>query len=436
MKYKSFWSKRFIKSTNDHETKVWEGIIEIPHFIKSWGYFIPGVIAVIPLVLIIRVIRPFILFRFGNLNSLRIGHFVFDVDYYLSEKELGLHPKRSVDLFSFGRTPCNEQFAIFCERKLLMSFNWFIKDQIHSIYRYLWMCNQIIPFGSAHTVKVATIINHSRDVNGYLSKTKPHFSFNEIENNRANNFLSEIGFKNGDKFVCYIIRDSEYLSNKDYSCHDYRNSDSDTYNESALYLAEKGYWVMRMGKKVSKPFTADHPRILDYASSPYRSDFLDIWLMAHCHFCVTTGTGIDDVSIAFRLPIVNVNYLPIGSNRCNLGLCVDLNKYLRWKTNGKFLSLNDQIKTGAIYFQHLSSYEDLGVEVVDNTAEEILNSVIEMEERLNGTWIEEPEDIELQRIFFEKIKTWPDFEEITGWISPDARISASFLRKNHGWFLS
>ena len=104
--------------------------------------------------------------------------------------------------------------------------------------------------------------------------------------------------------------------------------------------------------------------------------------------------------------------------------------------NCKYLGLNELIKTGEAFFLQQKFYDDLGVEIVDNTSEEIVNAVIEMEGRLNGTWIEEPEDIELQRIFWEKIKTWPDFDERVGWINPDARISASFLRKNHDWFLA
>ena len=127
--------------------------------------------------------------------------------------------------------------------------------------------------------------------------------------------------------------------------------------------------------------------------------------------------------------------MPLGANRCNQTVCVDLYKHLRWKTNGKFLSLNDQIKTGAINFSLANLYEDLGVEIVDNTSEEMLDAVIEMEARLNGTWVEEPEDLELQNIFWEKFKTSSHYDEIFGWINPDSRVSASFLRKNRDWFL-
>ena len=95
MAYKSFWSKRIYQI----RVEGWNGIVALLRYIKAWGHSIPGIIAVIPLVLIIRIIRPFILFRFGNLNSGRIGMWVFDVEYYLVEKKLGYHPKNIIELF-------------------------------------------------------------------------------------------------------------------------------------------------------------------------------------------------------------------------------------------------------------------------------------------------------------------------------------------------
>ena len=50
-----------------------------------------------------------------------------------------------------------------------------------------------------------------------------------------------------------LDHDSKYLSETlsgDTTHHDYRNSGIEIYKESALYLAEKGYFVIRMGKMV------------------------------------------------------------------------------------------------------------------------------------------------------------------------------------------
>jgi hypothetical protein len=60
-----------------------------------------GVLIVAPIILVVRVLRPFIWFRFGYFSSDRIGHFAFDVESYLTEKKVNQDKKFSIDLF-FG----------------------------------------------------------------------------------------------------------------------------------------------------------------------------------------------------------------------------------------------------------------------------------------------------------------------------------------------
>ena len=43
-----------------------------------------------------------------------------------------------------------------------------------------------------------------------------------------------------------------------------------------------GYYVIRMGVKASKPLKSSNPKIIDYANSKIRNDFLDIYLGAKC----------------------------------------------------------------------------------------------------------------------------------------------------------
>lgn len=391
---------------------------------------LPIYLLAVPIVLIVRCIRPITLVRFGPIGSAVIGNSTFNAEYYLSESEL--EKRKTLDFFYF-RNPIlpNEQWEIMVRRHFY----------IHSFVKYLDILNCLIPGGEKNTVRMVSIINGARDVKGVLSRTKPHMPFTKEENKRGRDFLEEIGLKKIDRFVCVIVRDSAYKDQvqswlkKDWSYHNYRDSDLNTYHDAILTLAKKGYWVIRMGKVVNKPLNIHHPRVLDYSKSTYRNDFLDMWLMANCFFCITTGTGLDDVCVAFRRPLVEVNYLPLGWNRCNQALLVGLSKKLRWKSNGKFLRLNDLIKTGAINFSQTKLYNDLGVEIVDNTSDEITDAVIEMEGRLEGTWVETAEDIELQTIFWKKFKTNHQFTDHFGWKHPESRISSSFLRKNHDWFL-
>ena len=63
-------------------------------------------------------------------------------------------------------------------------------------------------------------------------------------------------------------------------------------------------------------------------------------------------------------------------------------------------------------------------EIIKNTAEEITEVVLEMNQRLDGTWIETDEDVELQNRF-KKLR-----ENVPKWqVQEGVRIGASFLRR-------
>ena len=75
----------------------------------------PVLIFTIPICLIIFliliIIRPIILIRFGLLHSDRIGHFLINTEIFFCEKKLKKEKKNVLDLFYFPTKPCNYQFA-------------------------------------------------------------------------------------------------------------------------------------------------------------------------------------------------------------------------------------------------------------------------------------------------------------------------------------
>ena len=64
------------------------------------------------------------------------------------------------------------------------------------------------------------------------------------------------------------------------------------------------------------------------------------------------------------------------------------------------------------------------IEVVKNSAEEINEVVLEMNQRLDGTWIETDEDVELQNRFKKLREVVPKWQ-----VQECVRIGANFLRR-------
>ena len=74
-------------------------------------------------------------------------------------------------------------------------------------------------------------------------------------------------------------------------------------------------------------------------------------------------------------------------------------------------------------------YESEGIEVVENTPDEITALAIEMDERINERWEERREDEELQQQF------WAFYKQYISKNVFSIRIGKEFLKQNKKWLL-
>ena len=99
------------------------------------------------------------------------------------------------------------------------------------------------------------------------------------------------------------------------------------------------------------------------------------------------------------------------------------------------LSLAQILTHGVGFCLRASAYESAGVQVIENTPQEIRDLVVEMSERLNGTWQSHDDDDVLQKRFWELFpKNALDAHRrrpLHG--DTRARFGACFLRNNREW---
>ena len=272
-----------------------------------------------------------------------------------------------------------------------------------------------------------------------LDRFPPHLKFIPEEEARGEAGLRALGVANYAHFVCLIVRDSAYLDVtqpwRDWNYHNYRDCDIQNYIMAAEALAVRDYYVIRMGVKVRETMKSAHPRVIDYAINGMRSDFMDIYLGAKCEFCISTGLGFDSIPEMFRRPIVYVNFVPLGYLHTFRKEFISLTKKHVSKEEGRILTMSEIFKHDVGFCLKSSDYESKGIELIENTPEEIRDVVIEMAERLNGTWQPHEDDEDLQRRFWEIFPTdtvdsyqgRPMHGEIR------ARFGAHFLRNNREW---
>ena len=274
-----------------------------------------------------------------------------------------------------------------------------------------------------------------RDVHNLQEKINPLISFTKEEEIKGKEILEKLGLPRNAKFVCLIVRDSGYLNgylqNEDtekWNYHSYRNGDIDRYVMAAEELASRGYYVFRMGINVIKPLKSSNNKIIDYANSGVKSDFMDIYLGAKCFFCISTGCGFDAVPVIFRRPIAYV-IVPVATFFTNNKNTLLLTKHHINKLTKKKLSITE-IFSSNVGIADSIKFKDNNIELQENTPEEIRDLVIEMDDRLNEKWHETDEDILLQKFFWASFKKNINNFHQEYSLEIKAKFSAKFLRNN------
>jgi putative glycosyltransferase (TIGR04372 family) len=116
-----------------------------------------------------------------------------------------------------------------------------------------------------------------------------------------------------------------------------------------------------MGALVKEPLVSRNPKVIDYASNGMRTEFLDVFLGAHCNFCISTGSGWDSIPTIFRRPIMFVNHLPIfGPSAITLPITI-YPKLLRDQGSPISLSLAELIQRNLATPHNTAAYADAGV---------------------------------------------------------------------------
>lgn len=395
-------------------------------FAKLIRYLASGVWA-IPAVLLVRALRPLILIRFATIDPMRIGHFVQDFGIRFAKREV--EKSNSLDLYYLQSTKDGLTSNQFWETLVKRHFH------IGNSFKYLFQWNQIIPGGRLHTGELeSTDKPRSRDINGYLEKCERKMRFLPEEEATARQWLMNQGWKQGEKFVCLLIRDGAFLAGAfpsvDYSYHSYRNSDPANFTLAAEWLAEQGAWVLRMGSSVEQHFQSSNARIIDYALCSTKSPFLDIWLFANCDLCVTTGSGPDAVSDVFRRPTLFVDYLPLCHMR-SWSEFIAAPKRLKWAATGEELTLTEYIDAD---FLESNLYEKSGISITPLSPKEILQATQELWDRSFEEWTESEYSIKSQRDFWSIFSSHRLFSDYHGFIHPKAKISQRWLENTRDDF--
>src|SRR3990167_3603936 len=391
--------------------------------LRRFCYFISFSCAIL-----LILISPFFRVRLIGLQAFRIGHYALNTELMLCAIDLENNNKKKTFFYNMSK-PCNNQLYKMWKRCIPifpLSILASQVDQLLSLFLGAHYYNDSIK-------KKYEPCSGAIDDAGFLKKNKtPHLSFTKTEIKKAKKIMQQLGIPQDAKIVCLIVRDPAYLRQTypehDWSYHDHRNADVMTYKKVALYLAQQGYYVLRMGKFTQQEFSVDHPNIIDYATNQARSDFMDVYFCATCQFCISTCTGLDCVSQIFRKTVILTNISPVVGEALMWYPCtLYISKLLKNKNTSTYLTLSETARVCRTLSKNvIADLSKQNLTIVENTDDELLDAVMELEKRMTAEWVETDSEKLFQMKYWEHYKKHcrVDVGEIY------IKIASGFLNKN------
>jgi putative glycosyltransferase (TIGR04372 family) len=191
---------------------------------------------------------------------------------------------------------------------------------------------------------------------------------------RGQSCLREMGVPEGAWYVGLHVREDAWDR--------VRNANVENYLTAIQSITARGGWVIRMGDPSLTPLP-ELPQVVDYAFSPHRSDWMDVFLWATNRFFIGSHSGPYQIPPTFGRPCILSNIAPI------LGAPIygqDLRLYKRYvdMKDKRPIPYGELLSTGIGFVTSAGHLESLGVELLENTTEEIDEAVVEMMDRLEG----------------------------------------------------
>ena len=292
---------------------------------------------------------------------------------------------KNLDIFFLSLESSNSYFKNICKRHVrILPSQFFILPLM------------IAQKSSFFKKNILNFRDYDYDQNNYLDTVNCQIKLNEEEIKAGEKILDQVGINSNDKIVCLSVRDDMYMkkNNKPYNPNHiwkYRNSDLENYKLASNKLTNLGYKVVRVGKDTELKISFENEKIFDYSKSNIRSDFLDIYLAYRCAFAFGDSSGWMNAPISFRKHIAYANYIPFSHLHYYSNKFTYIFKYYFDEKLNKKLSINEifERKLHHLYSNELKKNQ---IKIVDNSPEDILRLVLEVESKYTGKFKNDSEN--------------------------------------------
>ena len=200
---------------------------------------------------------------------------------------------------------------------------------------------------------------------------------------RAHGRLAGHGIDPSAPFAVFHTRTMRYLPGETH--HGHRTAAIEAYEPSLRRILDAGYQVLRIGEPGLETWERAPEGYLSLADAFPEGRWIDLVACADCAFATAQNSGPIWVVAAFGKPSLRTS-TPL--EHLNLPYNDDLSMFKRYRRVGddRFLSYREILDARLPVVFRDADFAERGIELVENTAEEIDAATAEMLGKLNGGW--------------------------------------------------
>ncbi|MFM8504725.1 MAG: TIGR04372 family glycosyltransferase [Acidimicrobiaceae bacterium] len=381
----------------------------------------------LPVVLVFYLLRKYVVVEFVLPNVTLFGHLALEPEKILSNiatqgpRPVG-QPKRIL-IWSLGKSKDQvNQALVKIWRRELFVLPSAIVDAMHRASK--WLPNfemRILQFDKLH------------ENDHVLDTCESHLKFTASEKSIGEKYLRNVGIELGKPYICLIVREAAWAppTTGPSSSGTLRSRSFEDFLMAADALVDLGVAVIKLG--AAGTFKTAGTKIIDYANSKDKSEFLDVYLPAHAKCVVSTMSGPDAVALVGRVPVLYVDI-------AQYSLCFAGTRLVTWvparlisQKLGRAISLSEVFESGAGRFLGSSAFEQAGIKIEQSSPAQIRDYCLDFYKSLTNQKLD---DGPMQNLYREKFHTLLSKNSVAKLVPFSSRLSPLFLEKYGNEFLA
>jgi putative glycosyltransferase (TIGR04372 family) len=325
-----------------------------------------------PLAILQRISFPLLKLRICIFPTNYLGHFVFEADRYIS-LNLGTGYKTC---FTTQPNVANSYFLKILKQRLKFFSRFIIVPT--------YLAQHTLPRFSQYILKIGSVSKLPDEV--LVSRSNPWFSIDHLDDYPIK---TKVHLDSKVKpILTFFLRDNDFRSevnnSASLSSSSYRCVTATNYIPLARSLSSQ-FSIVKMGRGTNYHQDHDCEFWYNYSASEDQSDFNDFLLAGNSDVCVTTDSGSITMPLLFRKKIIQTNLSLFGLINGPSSTLVTLKDH-RDIASGKLLSLKELVELGVQSISDQKSFDLLGVDLIENSREDLSQLAQEIEDFYNETW--------------------------------------------------